>query len=930
MRRSHRAFGLLLWVVLPLLAFAQTQVTLPCPSPGAAYHSDSFGRSDSTWFMNACKAVAMPDQGMVVMSQEQGMNGKGLRLTRTDALGNPVWSYTYLAAPSADELPTAIVRTAGGDLLVTGTVPNYTNVWDPFLMKIDANGDLLWYKTYSCGRSIFITDLAEGANGTIALVGMDNYVWTAGWIGNSIWNVGVDPAHNAAIAMVTDASGSVLSATPYAFDYNGGGRVWEWFTDVEALSGGGFLITGNPGHNWDGIFCQLVLRVDDTGNMLWVRTLGFNQWSTNGWHSATGCTVTQDSPTTAIACGNVSDHIQYGTNWSYRDLCVTKVDLATGNVLWGWRYPIHAIRPYAARMVAGALVVVGDMVNAENITQAGACLLRIDPATGNIIEGRQYGYAPPVVRGLMLRSIDVFSSGDLALAGYTDRDARAEPWYLHTDGHGDATCEGGPLELQPPQAINWSDLGMAVNDPAVEGAAWSDSFQATAVARTLTRTCQCIHPAEWCPAPSTASFTVVHDVLCPSGQLQLTAQLPTLAECGSPAYSYGWSIYSNGTIAGDQVVGGIGHGTYTGAVPPTVPVPFGATSMQVQLEVLDCAGNHLCAAVGQATVVQPTATFDLGPDTTVCTASYAIGPASPLTGHSYYWYRAGLSDTWSTAQASAPVASSVPYVATASGSYFLVDSIGGCTVMDSVRITLQPMQVDVLQNVQACTGDTVRLDATWTPASTYQWGPPLTGTSPVVVVTASGTYRVTITENGCSGVDSAVVDVRPVPVLGLPATLTLCLDGGPALFTLPVAVDSVRWNTGSLSPALLVDTVGVYVAQAWIAGCASELDSMQVERVDCSCQLYLPNSFTPDGDGVNDLWGPEIACDLEDLTLMVFDRWGELLQTLTGQDLRWDGRYGGGPCPEGVYPYKLRYTVRRPDATVERAEERFGHVTLVR
>ncbi|HEX2618347.1 MAG TPA: T9SS type B sorting domain-containing protein, partial [Flavobacteriales bacterium] len=202
--------------------------------------------------------------------------------------------------------------------------------------------------------------------------------------------------------------------------------------------------------------------------------------------------------------------------------------------------------------------------------------------------------------------------------------------------------------------------------------------------------------------------------------------------------------------------------------------------------------------------------------------------------------------------------------------------------------------------------------------------------SPQVQVSASGIYVVTVTQNGCSGTDSALVDLRPPPLLGLPPLLTLCIDGGPSLFALPSTVDSIRWSSGATTTTFFVDTPGTYGAIGWLAGCESEPDSMVVERVDCSCQLYLPNAFTPNGDGVNDAWAPLLACDLEDITLMVFDRWGELLQTLTTRDLRWDGSYSGSPCPIGVYPYKLRYTVRLPDATLERPQERLGHVTIVR
>ncbi|HEX2616419.1 MAG TPA: hypothetical protein VHL57_02695, partial [Flavobacteriales bacterium] len=241
-RTGRILLALAVATLLSLALCGQTTVPVPCPLPGNAYHDNSFGTTDSSWFMFSSRSVAMPDQGMVVMSQAQTVAGKGVRLTRTDALGKVVWDYSYIGTPTAgDELPTALAHTASGDLLVAGMVSSYSNLWDPFLMKVDASGNLLWYKTYNCNRCVHISDVAEGVNGTIAMVGMDYYFWTAGWGGNTIWNVGVDPARNAALALVTDATGNTISGTPYAIDYMGGGRVWEFFTDVEPLSSGGFL-----------------------------------------------------------------------------------------------------------------------------------------------------------------------------------------------------------------------------------------------------------------------------------------------------------------------------------------------------------------------------------------------------------------------------------------------------------------------------------------------------------------------------------------------------------------------------------------------------------------------------------------------------------------------------------------------------------------
>ena len=72
--------------------------------------------------------------------------------------------------------------------------------------------------------------------------------------------------------------------------------------------------------------------------------------------------------------------------------------------------------------------------------------------------------------------------------------------------------------------------------------------------------------------------------------------------------------------------------------------------------------------------------------------------------------------------------------------------------------------------------------------------------------------------------------------------------------------------------------------------------------------MYIPNSFTPDGDGVNDMIKP-IAHGIyeNDYTFMIFDRWGTLLFTTNNYEDSWDGSYNGERCQHGVYQYVVFY-----------------------
>jgi gliding motility-associated-like protein len=89
----------------------------------------------------------------------------------------------------------------------------------------------------------------------------------------------------------------------------------------------------------------------------------------------------------------------------------------------------------------------------------------------------------------------------------------------------------------------------------------------------------------------------------------------------------------------------------------------------------------------------------------------------------------------------------------------------------------------------------------------------------------------------------------------------------------------------------------------------------------------LPNSFTPNGDGVNDRWGPG-GRGIAHGRLTIQSRWGRTVYSGQGPGaaLRWDGtRPNGTPAPPGVYTYRLQVTLRDGRTLAEQ-----GTVTLVR
>ncbi len=127
--------------------------------------------------------------------------------------------------------------------------------------------------------------------------------------------------------------------------------------------------------------------------------------------------------------------------------------------------------------------------------------------------------------------------------------------------------------------------------------------------------------------------------------------------------------------------------------------------------------------------------------------------------------------------------------------------------------------------------------------------------------------------------------------------------------------------------------------ESGLAGCyaITALDALgnesELSNIICvdNCPNYsLPNAFTPNGDGQNDLFVPYPYCFIESVDFKVFNRWGQLVYETTDPDLNWDGtNLNGSMLPEGVYYYKCKIFEQRVSGTVEREDILSGFIQLV-
>lgn len=105
--------------------------------------------------------------------------------------------------------------------------------------------------------------------------------------------------------------------------------------------------------------------------------------------------------------------------------------------------------------------------------------------------------------------------------------------------------------------------------------------------------------------------------------------------------------------------------------------------------------------------------------------------------------------------------------------------------------------------------------------------------------------------------------------------------------------------------------------------------SYQVTVIKCPGIIYwIPNTFTPDGNEHNQLFGPVMTqgYDINGFIFHVYNRWGELIWESYDPNARWDGTYNGIKCHEGVYTWKLVFNILGDDGKIQDT----GHVTLVK
>ncbi|MBM3449148.1 MAG: T9SS type B sorting domain-containing protein [Bacteroidetes bacterium] len=294
-------------------------------------------------------------------------------------------------------------------------------------------------------------------------------------------------------------------------------------------------------------------------------------------------------------------------------------------------------------------------------------------------------------------------------------------------------------------------------------------------------------------------------------------------------------------------------------------------------------------------------TVDLGADQTYCLGE-SVTLNTPIPG---IWNNNVLSNS---------------YTINATNTITFSSNIQGCPIQDTLFVSFQtPPQVNLGNDTILCSGTSLLL----TTEVSGLWNNSITSNQ--FNVTASGTFSFLFDDGICQVSDEIEIGYIPYLQEILPDTIVRCLGEQFVLNGAQNTATNYSWSNGVNEPQQTFTQSGVY-SLFTSNTCESISESVIVDFSSCEHTLWIPNAFSPNGDGDNDVWAPQFS-EMISLDIRIYDRWGTLVFRGDKSNFFWNGnvRNGNHIAQDGAYTYAIRYATN-----FDVVEEIRGHLILFR
>jgi hypothetical protein len=348
------------------------------PNPmSATYFAKTYGGTDLD---RAYSVQQTSDGGYIVAGRTSsfGAGGSDIFLIKTDANGNVQWAKTY--GGTSSEGASSVQQTSDGGYIVAGGTGSFGAGGDIFLIKTDANGNIIWAKTYGGTGYEEASSVQQTSDSGYIVAGR-----------TSSFGAGLRDI----FLIKTYANGNIIWAKTY------GGTYWDEAYSVQQTSDGGYIVAGYTtsfGAGYEDIF---LIKTDANGNVQWAKTYG-------GTSGDLAYSVQQTSDGGYIVAGFT---YSFGADG---DIFLIKTD-ANGNIIWAKTYGgTSDDLAYSVQQTSDGGYIVAGETWSFGAGWYDIFLIKTD-ANGNVQWAKTYGGTS----GDLAYSVQQTSDGGYILAGET-------------------------------------------------------------------------------------------------------------------------------------------------------------------------------------------------------------------------------------------------------------------------------------------------------------------------------------------------------------------------------------------------------------------------------------------------------------------------------------------------------------------------------